>query len=124
MSKPDVEPKFRTADELLASCLPMRQALEAAFDRVWDTDDEMTHAECCGSEVAYTSGIFGGDAAQCRTCGSRVANVLSPHVSPILMSPEGNYTHIPSEKFIAEVGNRNWCWHRASSERSTSGDQP
>ena len=65
------------------------------------------HAECCGEEVTYSSGLFGADMAQCKQCGAQVRNVLSPHCSPVLLG--NNFTRVPSDHFIDQMTGHEWC---------------
>jgi hypothetical protein len=107
------KPQYASVDVLLAYCRSLDDCIAATFDRVWTTEDGHLHAECCGQEVTYSYGIFGPDQARCKACGSAMVNVLSPHVSPVLLAPAGNYTHFPSEKFAKEMEGRNWLsWRK------------
>ena len=100
---------------LVDECLSLRNALHAAFARVWE-DGEYLRAECCGKEPRYMSGIFGSDLVECRVCGTRVVNILSPHVSPLLL--HGSSTHIPTSEFMEAVGEK--CWYVQRKETKPS----
>ena len=111
-----MKPRYGSVEALLADCQSLDECIRATFDSVWETADGALHAKCCGAEVRYTSGILGTDGAQCETCGSRMVNVLSPHVSPVLVTrdaaPEGNSTRMPSEEFVQRMDGRVWLGAR------------
>ncbi len=84
----------------------LEDALREAFGGFAVREDGSYHAEHCGAEVKYYMGIMGPDMAECQVCHSSIRNVLSPHVSPLLIGE--NCTHVPSEELIQAVGDRQW----------------
>ena len=89
--------------------MSLEDALVACFGSVasGDGEDEGYKVMCCGTDdVRYGSGIMGSDIAQCRKCGRKIVNVLSPHVSPILI--KGSTTAAPPEEMIEALFETPW----------------
>ena len=84
----------------------LEDALTTCFGGFKD-DGEYITVECCG-EINYGSGIMGTDIVTCKGCGKEIRNVLSPHVSPLLINPTMHTTAIPTVEFFNEVGDK--CW--------------
>ena len=90
--------------ELTDKLKTMEAALTECFGGYTDTDGWLT-VECCGP-VTYGSGCIGSDIVRCKACGRSVINVLSPHVSPLLI--RGSTTSLPSDELVEAIGER--CW--------------
>lgn len=93
--------------ELSDQLMTVEDALTACFGGFEKTEDGYLKATCCG-EIKYGSGLFGPDIAECTKCGRAIINVLSPHVSPVLVERNKSQTSMPSEDFVKAVGNRMW----------------
>lgn len=87
--------------------LSLEDALIKCFGEIASGDgvDEGYKVECCG-EVRYGSGIMGTDIAKCQNCGRAIINVLSPHVSPILI--KGSTTAVPPDDMIDALFDTPW----------------
>ena len=93
--------------ELDEQLMTMEDALVACFGDFEEAEDGYLKVTCCG-EVKYGSGLFGSDIAQCTKCGRAIVNILSPHVSPLLIERNRAQTSMPSEEFMEAAGDRIW----------------
>lgn len=93
--------------ELDEQLMTIEDALTACFGKFEETEDGHLKVTCCG-EVRYGSGLFGSDIARCTRCGRAIINVLSPHVSPLLVERDKAQTSMPSEEFVEAIGDRMW----------------
>ena len=91
-------------DEITAQLRTCREALTECFGG-YEEDDQYFTVKCCGP-IRYGSGIFGTDIVKCEGCGKKILMILSPHVSPLLIS--GSTTAIPTQELFDEVGDK--CW--------------
>ena len=96
---------MKIPDELNERLRTLKDALAECFGEYSTGDNGALFVECCG-KVTYGSGIMGTDIAQCEKCKRAVVNILSPHVSPLLI--QGSVTHAPPDDFIKAIGVR--CW--------------
>lgn len=91
-------------EEAAAKCVTRDDAL-TAFDATED-DADGVRVVCCGQPAQITDGIFGAK-IHCGKCGADARDATSPMWSPFL--ERGNsYMTMPSEKFLALFGDRNW----------------
>jgi len=91
--------------ELTDQLYTVEDALTQCFGGYRRGPDGDLFVDCCG-KVTYGSGIMGPDIAECQACHRAVVNVLSPHVSPLLI--RDSTVCLPSDEFIDAVGIK--CW--------------
>jgi hypothetical protein len=97
--------KMDIPEELNSKLLTIEDALTECFGGFNVAEDGLITVQCCG-EINYGYGIMGCDIIQCKKCKRAVINILSPHVSPLLI--RGSTTSIPTDEFMEAVGDRNW----------------
>lgn len=100
-----VKKNIEIPKELDERLFKIEDALTKCFGGYRVGENDNIFVDCCG-EVTYGCGIIGSDIVRCHGCGRKVINVLSPHVSPLLIN--GSTTSIPSQEMLDAIGER--CW--------------
>ena len=86
-------------------CCSLSEALHVFSDAPEEVDEDI-FPRCCGERCETSGGFFGGR-SECKKCGAKIVDALSPMCSPIL--ERGNsYVTLPGEKLVELLGERHW----------------